>query len=509
MLSIFATTDSYRRVEEIIQKEYRLSELVKVYDASVNDIELSGDSIKVNNHIISHPIDWQNVRPPYLLTNALPFSEETLLGLIFGKLGNLEKASEYLENVSGLLLVDIDMANRLQYNYPMSLKKFPVILKLLDKKDAFEQYRIQHNAAVVRHYGNLSEEIEFDSVQSFYANALDMAPNAEYKAFTAKHYASLLIDADLLDKAEAILQIGFREFISEDARFALKSGLNNIWIKQLTVPYDNSLLAKLKDNLWETLQFFESKNRKAESGLLLLDAAYVANISSSFSESLGYISKAISYFDEENLEELLGSAQLRKGVLLYTWAQSGNPQFYLPAIEAYQQALKIFRQDVAPDVFADIHHNLAVLYAEMPADLKKRGIWAGIASASFQEALNFYTKEKHAYQYGVICNNYGNALTKFPQAIHSDNYEKALFYYEEALSVRTARLPYERSITLLNFLEASWKVSNDAESFNEVRYADMVTKACEIKELVEEADMIQEAQRHLELLSELKQAHSN
>ena len=166
----------------------------------------------------------------------------------------------------------------------------------------------------------------------------------------------------------------------------------------------------------------------------------------------------------------------------------------------------MFRQDVTPDVFADIHHNLAVLYSEMPSEPKKRSIWAGIATSSFQEALDFYKKDTYPYEYGRICNNYGNAMTKFPQALHSDNYEKALFYYQEALDVRTSNYPYERAITLLNYLEASWNVGNDENSFNQERYQDMVKKANEVLELVDKADMITEAKKHLQLLEELEKA---
>jgi tetratricopeptide (TPR) repeat protein len=257
------------------------------------------------------------------------------------------------------------------------------------------------------------------------------------------------------------------------------------------------------------LQYFEKQGRSAEAGLLYVDAAHIANISESFSESLGYITNAIKIFEEEELHELAGNAQLRKGTLLYTWAQNGNPQFYKPAIESYQQALQVFKQEETPDVFADIHHNLAVLYSEMPADPKKRGIWAGVASASFQEALNYFTKESFPYQYGMICNNFGNALTKFPPAIHSDNYEKALFYYQEALSVRTADYPYERAISLLNYLEASWNVSNNSDDFNEERYQDMLDKAKEVKVLVDDQAMNEEVDKHLTMLEELKMLAKN
>ena len=504
MVSIFTANGYIHAVGQALQAEYGLSDLVAVQDSSQAAPLASGNSLIVDSRGILQPIDWHNTSPPYLLSSPLPFRKETLLGLIFSQLDNGEKAWFYLEDQPSLQF-DIGIMNRLRHGLQIRLAEFTEIRDSSGQQPDFERYRIQHNAAIMRHYGYLDKEAGFQMVEKYYQQALESAPNAEYRAFTAKHYATLLLDGGALPMAENVLENNIREAISDDAKYGLKAVLSNVWMKQLAVPYDPALLAKLKDTLWEALQFFEANGRKAEAALLLMDAAQIANISQSFAEALGYITRAIRIFTEEGLEELAGNAFLGKGTLLYTWAQNGNPQFYKPAIESYQQALKVFRQDVAPDVFADIHHNLAVLYSEMPADNKKRGIWAGVASASFQEALNFYTKEQYPYEYGMICNNFGNALTKFPLAVHSDNYEKSLYYYQEALSVRTPQYPYERAITLLNFLEASWNVSNHSEAFNRERYEDMVAKAQEVKTLEVDAEMLREADNHLEMLEQLKQ----
>ena len=504
LVSIYTANGYTDAVAKALQAEDRLSDLVALRDSTQAAPRASGNSLIVDSRGILQPIDWHNTSPPYLLSNPLPFQEETLLGLIFSQLDNGERAWFYLED-HPLLQFDIGMMNRLRHGLQIDMKEFTEMSDPDAQQPHFESYRIQHNAAIVRHYGYLDKEADFQVVEKYYQQALEGAPNAEYRAFTTKHYATLLLDAGALAMAEQVLENNIRAAISDDAKFGLKAVLSNVWMKQLAVPYDPALLAKLKDTLWETLQFFEANGRKAEAALLLMDAAQIANFSQSFAEALGYISKAIRIFTEEGLEELAGNAFLGKGTLLYTWAQNGNPQFYKPAIESYQEALKVFRQDVAPDVFADIHLNLAVLYSEMPADIKKKGIWAGVASASFQEALNFYTKERYPYEYGMICNNYGNALTKFPPAVHSDNYEKSLYYYQEALSVRTLQYPYERAITLLNFLEASWNVSNHSEAFNRERYEDMVAKAQEVKTLEVDAEMLREADNHLEMLEQLKQ----
>ncbi len=503
MFSIFATTERINEIHEIIASEDRLSELIEVVDSMEKVPESSGNCLIVNAKGILPPIDWHNVSPPYLLANPLPFSKEVLLGLVFSKLGNGEKGWEYLEQYP-VMQFETGLMTRLQFGYQIELQELVELRKAITGSD-FDQYRMAHNDAIIRHYGFLDQQVSFEEVQKHYEQALELAPNVEYQAFTTKHYATLLLDVEELAKATQLLETTIEAAISEDAKYGLKAVLTSIWMKQLTVPYDTNLLANLKDTLWEVLQYFEKNNRPVEAGLLYVDAAHIANISESFSESLGYITKAIRLFEEEEMHELAANAHLRKGTLLYTWAQNGNPQFYKPSIEAYQQALKTFTQEETPDVFADIHHNLAILYAEMPAENKKRGIWAGISAASFQEALNFYGKESHPYEYGMICNNFGNALMKFPPAIHSDNYDKALFYYNEALSVRSSNYPYERSITLLNYLEASWNVSNAEEDFNQERFNDMVAKANEVKQLVQETSMLEEADRHLDLLQKLRE----
>jgi tetratricopeptide (TPR) repeat protein len=235
-----------------------------------------------------------------------------------------------------------------------------------------------------------------------------------------------------------------------------------------------------------------------------MDAATIAGYDNSYAESLGYITKAINYFKDNSQLEMLAQAQMLRGRLFYDWAQSGNPQFYRSALEAYMEALKVFKKDEAHEVFADIHHQLGVIYAELPDENKKRSIWAALSVTSFTEALEYYNKVDQPYQYGMICNNYANAYAKYPPGGRTDNYEKALWFYEEALSVRPAlQYPTERAVTLLNYLDASWKAGNPGDDFNTARYNGMVARANEIKTLTGDEQLIAEADKHIALLEEL------
>ncbi len=500
MLSIFATTKFHAQLDEIINKEDRLHELVDIHDILEKRPNPSANTILIKNGAIAFPVDWHNVQPPFLLPETIELTEANLLAVVFSKLNNYEKAYAYLQFTNPSLFVELDFINRMQQGISIDPRE------LTTHYSPFEEYRLMHNQSVLRYYGATPENFDLDKTNYFFNEAIKTAPNEEYAAFTARQFALLNIDLQQPKKAIEVLESIDLKNISKAAKLEIKHTLCKAWLGQLTIPYDKDLLEKLKNTLWEVLQYYEATNRNAETGLLLIDAAHIANVSESFSESLGYISRAVRTFEDEGLTELAGNAHLRKGTLLYTWAQNGNPQFFKPAIDSYQAALKVFKKEVAPDVFADIQHNLASIFTDMPTDLKKKGIWAGVAVSSFNEALEYYTKDKFPYEYGMICNNYGNAFTKFPQAVLTDNFEKALFYYQEALDVRTPAYPYERAMTLLNFLEASWTVRNDSEEFNEERFEDMLAKAKEVKTLVDKADMIEEADKHLALLAQLKES---
>jgi tetratricopeptide (TPR) repeat protein len=274
-------------------------------------------------------------------------------------------------------------------------------------------------------------------------------------------------------------------------------------IKRLSPPFDDNWMQALKNDLWNCLQYHEQKGNDIEAAFVLTDASYVATISESYAEALGYISKAIGIFEKLEQPELTAQAMFQKARLLCTWAQTGQPQFYRDAMISCQSALKVFNQESNPGLFADIHHQLGVIYSEVPDEVQKKSIWAGVSVRSFTEALNFYNKVDYPYEFGVICNNQGNAYTKYPLAVHSDNFEKAMDWYREALSVRDAQqYPNERAITLLNYLEAAWCLNLENAS-EENLYNEMMDKAREVLSLSVGDALKSEAQKHIVQLNEL------
>ncbi|WP_026993784.1 hypothetical protein [Flectobacillus major] len=493
MLSISTQFDQLNIINTIISSENRLDELVDIQLIENNqcDFTIIANTIQVN-------LDWSESLPPILLKTSIPLNTTNLLSLIFLKLGNWEKVyGNSFENQQ--LTNDIDLINRLQSGVLVQILAEPI-----NDFGTFEYYRRWHNRAVVLHYGNTDTLVGDHLTKAAYEKALENAPDTHYKAFTAKHFAAFLLDFGLLSEAEALLVSILSEVLDTNVQTELKAVLYSIWLQNLTVPYDYALLEKTKQTIWEVLQYYESQGRALQTGLLLIDAAQVANFTDSFSESLGYINRAIRIFRDEDTPELEANAHYRKGVLLFTWAQNGNIQFYKGAMEAYQEALKTFTQDATPDVFAEIQHHLGIIYSEIPDEAKKKSIWAAVSISSFKQALAYFTLATHPYEYATICNHYANALTKYPEAKLTDNYRKALDFYNEALAVRTAyEYPYERTLTLLNYLEACWHVHEEDAEKQKALLDEMKLKAEEIQELVNDEKLLAEAQIHIEKLNEL------
>lgn len=501
MLVIFAATELIPEIQQYIASEDRLGELVGVQDfLEEKPLPSAFHLIVRKKDGIRQTIDWFNVLPPYLLPEEIPFNSDHLLGLMFAKLGNYEKAYFYLRH-NAVLRNDIDIINRLQNGIPVDPNQ------LTSDFNAFEDYRFCHNSAILHHYAASDNSFDPDKARYFYREAMNNAPNGEYYAFTARHFATFLLDSGELEQAEHLLQQAIPQVLSEEAVPELKAGLCQVWMKKLVVPYDTALLDNLKNTLWEVLQYYRRQHRDVDEGMLLIDAAQVANYSESFSESLGYINRAVEILRREDLTELLAQALYRRGILLYTWAKNGSPQFFRGALDSFQEALKTFNREDAPEVFADIQQYLGVIYSEIPDEEQKKSIWAGISASSFQQALAYYNKQQFPYEYAMICNNYANALTKYPEAVHTDNHEKALFYYTEALEIRTATAwPFERAVTLLNYVETCWYLNLAGNGSNHALFEEMLAKTREALELTSDPNIRQEARQQLEKLETLRLA---
>ncbi|MEL6391618.1 MAG: hypothetical protein AAFR97_02625 [Bacteroidota bacterium] len=500
MLTIYSATKYHDWLREVIAKEDRLHELVRIVDYLDERPIPQAYSLVIKEDAIFPLIDWRNQLPPYLLGEKLELREANLLGLIFARLDNYERVYHYLADVDPALNHELDIYNRLSHGLHIDLSDLPSSL------DFYDEYRLMHNQAMVRHYG--IAEADLEQTKYYYLQALETAPTGDHRAFSAKHFGQLLTDLNEIEDAIRVFQIGLASAESESAKTAMGYALAHARLKANETLTETELTV-VKDHLWAALKSFERQDRPLETALVLLDAAAVCHREASWSEGLGYVTRAISIFENLAEETLIADAFMRKGSLLFAWAQDGNPQFYRKAAEALQKAVRTFTRNEQPEVYADLQQQLGLIYAEIPDDAKKKGMWAAISSTAFQEALAVCDKDANPQLYASICNHYGNALLKYPQAKLTDNAEKALYYYNEALNLRPASsMPAARSLTLLNYLEAQWQLGTDENQLDESRYQDMLKTAREIIDISPDQKLVEQAHEHLHKLEILKTAYA-
>jgi tetratricopeptide (TPR) repeat protein len=506
MILIFVKTELLEEAKKTVFLETGLQELVKLSDQP-QDADKA--VLVVDDQTIHLSIGWRQSIPPYLITDHLPYNQPNLLGLIFLQLGAYEKAAYYLQDYQQIMK-DLMIAEQLQQGNTSSLQN--QLTAERHKLSDFDHYRRLHNQAVLLHYQGHQQELSLDFVIKTYGEALAAAPDDEYFAFTTRQLSDLYLDMGYLNEAEEVVRQAWQRKLSEQAHYALQSGLIQILLRKLQPPYPKIQLAEITVLLKESLTYYENSGQHLELGMLSMDAAWVAQLKDNFSEGLACINQAIRLFEQEEVPELQGDAWMRKGTLLYGWAQKGQP-FHQQAIDSYQKALKIFSREVAPYVYADIHHHLALIYSEMPAPKEKKAMLYAIASKSFQEALGYFTKEHFPYEYGCVCNNYGNALVKFPDSNFQNTTQKAVAYFEEALSVRHSKhYPYERATSLLNLLEAYWQLPLDTQNreVNQRRWGTMKELAQEAKTLLAGHDSVlrEQAEQHLTELEKARNSYA-
>ncbi|SHJ87275.1 hypothetical protein [Pseudozobellia thermophila] len=490
MLTILTTTEALQNAQDAIASVDRLDELVTVTDnpegiTDVKTLTLEADTISI-------PLDWYDLEPPYVFPKV-PFTPKNLLALVFYKLGNHQKAFEFVSEESPLyhhLLI----ATHLQFGYEISHN-------MID----FCYNTSAHNSAIINYYGAVAPSPGHAELKKGFTEALSKAENDEVKVFTAKHYLNLLLDSGELEEAEQWTKKLLNIAVSDDAKNAMNSHLAGILMARLQVPYEPEKLNEVHELQLGCIAYYEEKGLNVQAGMLLVDAAEIANFKKDFIAAKELINRAIQYFRKEDIPEFLGEAMYKKAILLYTWSKNGSPQYYKAAINAFQDVLKVFKRDTHPQKFADVHHNLALIYSEIPVSPEEKPMWTAFCASSFKEVLAFYTKEKYPYENAMASHNYATALMHFPPAKIHNNLEKAAGLFNEALEIRTANeYPFERALTLLNQLELGWLTHNENSSEELKKYEAMKAKAEEIKTLVDDKNLIAQADQHLEELEKVK-----
>lgn len=480
-------TDKYQ--QEILDAASRLEGLVDILEVlPIASIDDRFQYIIVDKDTIQTALPWSNEEPPVLF-RWHAYNINDLISIVLSKLGYEEEALNLTSNE----LLKEEIKSRIQLKNPDKLRTLSHV---------GEDYIALHNRAVINHYsGHFHNGIGPDVL---YKEAIALAPSDEHKAFTAKQFAVLLMDQGAFAEAEALLRKYEATALSDQAKSHLNLDLIQILMTSASFRATQQQLEETKKLLWDTLQYFEQKEIFWAVATLYSQASEIANYEQSYAEALGYINKTVDIYQEQGFPEFLASAYMQKGTVLYSWAQDGNPQFYQPAIDTYQEALKFFDKQSFPHIYIEIQHYMAVIYAEMPADEKKKAMWAAFSATSFKECLDFYKRQDSKYEYAMVANNYANALLKYPPTKTGDNIEKAVGYHMEALEIRTPdEFPEERAHSILNYLEACWRAHNINKTMERARYRDMIAKAKEIKSLTSNQELISQAQGHLDQLNSL------
>ena len=231
MLSIYATTDLIDKINQIINTEDHLKKGVKVYNNEVTRADTY--CLLVNENGIHWPIPWNDTIPPYLIPTT-DFDSNHLLGSIFFRLGDNEKAWDFLAQddvllkhfyIFGLLVGDFQLGDD--------------VLTFVQNQQHYysnSKYIAFHNEAVLRHYGSFNEQQSFEGIKSLYENAIEAAPNPELAAFSIKHFAIFLLDNGQLNQAEDILRKAESNTLSDDSQHALQSVLTDVLMSKLIVP---------------------------------------------------------------------------------------------------------------------------------------------------------------------------------------------------------------------------------------------------------------------------------
>lgn len=458
----------------------------------------------IEDNTLSISPDWSGGSPPILFPARLPFTEEALIRLVYARLGAFDKALEHL-NPASPLYQELWCCYILQQGQEV----FPEWLQA--NEGSMTDHARMHNRAVLVQYGNvrLAAEDRYAQVKALYYEAAKKPCHPEHDAFSLVQLSTLLADHGATDELNQLLNTIETANLSIPARMAVQSrrcraGMLQVVRGEKPLP-ENTLTA----NYQELVQYFAQSGNEPEEGLHRNELAYLLHLAGNTRAALEHNNRAISLFRELEVPELLGEAWMQRGELLHAFAQQPDQKHqYAAAVKSYQESLKIFSREHTPYRFAEIHHQLGLIYTDMPAPEHKKGMLAAIAVSSFEEALSYFTPDKFPYEHASVCNHYGCAYIKFPRAHNADNYDRAIGLLQKALAIRTAdEFPEERCLTLLNYLEILWQMPNpiNPEGLDYARYEEMVEVAGEIMHTTGDPHLRDAATDHLNELKKLRQ----
>ena len=490
MLSIFTEISQKNTVETLIKNVDRLEELVEIKTSEtensnfVTQIYFTPDFLKLE-------FDWFDNRPP-LVIPKVTFSEDNFYALVYFALGNTQKSFEFLDQNSELYLPFLASVH-LQMGWEIPQEMVSEI-----KEKSFFNYLI------LQRFGNLQNRISEVEIQNSFKKIIQNKEEEKFPAF--KNQIAILIENQQFEEAENIFNTVFNtENLSEKQKISFEIQWIDCKMSQIKFPLNREFLDKILEKQNHCIAFLIQKNMPIQAGLQLMNLSEIANLKEDYTEAKDAINRAILIFKNEEIVELMGDASVRKAVLLYTWSKNGQPQYYKSAINAYQDALKVFKRDEFPEKFAEIKHNLALIYTEIPASNEEGMIWSAFSASCFKEALEIYTETDFPYEFAMASHNYATALMNYPEAKLHQNLDKSQHHFSEALKIRNAEnFPTERALTLVNQLELFWQIHNENAEDELENLAKMEQNISEIEYLTKDSAILDKLAPHKEEISKLK-----
>ncbi|ARV60651.1 hypothetical protein BZZ01_20365 [Nostocales cyanobacterium HT-58-2] len=161
--------------------------------------------------------------------------------------------------------------------------------------------------------------------------------------------------------------------------------------------------------------------------------------------------------------EEVAEAQMNFGLVLQSLVPF-NLARITDSIQAYQKALQVFTWQKYPQEYAILHNNIAIAYLSMPLASEREYLRQGLAVQTFEEALKHIRLINHPREYAMLQNNLGNALQYLPSSHPLENIVRAIAAYNEALKVRNSKdTPLEYANTISNKANALFNLPDDPE----------------------------------------------
>jgi tetratricopeptide (TPR) repeat protein len=310
-----------------------------------------------------------------------------------------------------------------------------------------------HNRGVLAHYG-ASDDRDLQRAVAAYRGAIDAAPTPVHAAWTTRQLATLLLDLERADDAAVAMAAVDASVLSPTARHAMAALGLQVALARTDDDTSAPELTQLLELAARVREGNESRRAPLAGALVRLDEATLLRRLDRCSEAIAAAEAARATCAEEGSAELVATCDWRLGELWHAWAHAGVGDAWKKALSAFQEALKVFTAEAAPAAFAQIHHELAVVYALMPAAEPQRPILLALSGGSFELALQHFDAERHPLLHARIRTNYGNAMLRCPESRLRDPVQRAVDEYRRALATGAGHFSAdEHALVLLNLLE--------------------------------------------------------